>query len=208
MNPPSEPRPRQRRYSARLHARLDSDTHAKLEALATALHRKRAAILRYVMQWALAHTNEWTIDPSIPASPHLVHMLVDPELLQQVQDAADAHGVTVAAWLRHAMRQVTPDDFPASWRAGETAVRSHESGYYDRKFQVRLNEATSRKLETLTTTFHRSAAEVIRQLVAQAHPEDFPNRWHKRAAERRAPQVQGENRGRGREPQRSCRAFV
>jgi hypothetical protein len=69
-------------------------------------------------------------------------MLVDPELLQQVQDAADAHGVTVAAWLRHAMRQVMPDDFPASWRAGDTTPRSHDSGYYGTRFMLRLDEVT------------------------------------------------------------------
>jgi predicted transcriptional regulator len=50
MNPPSGPHPRQRRYSVRQQARLDAETHAKLEALATALHRKRAQVLRHVMQ--------------------------------------------------------------------------------------------------------------------------------------------------------------
>jgi hypothetical protein len=149
MNTPPETQPRQRRYSIRRQARLDTKTHAKLEALARTFNRKRAVILRYVMQWGLAHTQEWTIDRSIPDRPHLVHMLVDPDLLQQVQDAAAAHGADVAAWERHAMRLVTRDDFPPSWRAEETAVRSHDSGYYDRRFQLRLDQATQRKLETL-----------------------------------------------------------
>jgi hypothetical protein len=99
-------------------------------------------------------------------------------LLEQVHEAAAAHGVSMAAWLRHAMRQVTIEDCPDSWRAGETLGRSHESGYYQRKFGMRLDKGTSQKLEALSQAFHRQAAEVIRQLVAQAKPEDFPESWH------------------------------
>jgi predicted DNA-binding protein len=184
MNPPLGPRPRQRRYSMRHQARLDAETHAELEALANTFHRTRAAILRYVIQWGLTHTQGWTIDPSIPDRPHLVHMLVEPDLLQQVQTAAGAHGAGIASWLRHAIRQVTPEDFPASWRAGESAARSHESDYFHRKFGLRLDEVTSHKLEALTQTFDRSAAEIIRQLIAQATPEDFPSSWHLAVKER------------------------
>jgi hypothetical protein len=118
MNPPLDPQPRQRRYSVRQQARLDAEAHANLEALANSFHRKRAAILRYVMQWGLAYTPAWTIDPSIPDRPHFVHMLVESYLLQKVQDTAGAHGASMAAWLRHAMRQVTPEDFPPSWHVG------------------------------------------------------------------------------------------
>jgi predicted transcriptional regulator len=182
-------KPRQRRYSVRRQARLDAETLAKLEELVSALRRKRAAILRYAMQWELVHTDGWTVDPSIPDRPHLVHMLVEHDLLQQVQNAADSHGVSMAAWLRHAMHQVTPEDFPASWRAGETIGRSHESGYYDRKFGLRLDEVTSRKLEVLTQTFDRSAAEIIRQLTAQAKPEDFPLSWRVAVEEHRQQDV-------------------
>jgi hypothetical protein len=185
MNPPPEPRPRQRRYRARHQARLDSDTYAKLEALRRTFRRKRAAILRYVMQWGLAHTTGWTIDLSILDRPHLVHMLVDRDLLQHVQAAADAHGASVAVWLRHAMRQVTPEDFPASWRAGDIASRSHESGYYRQKSGMRLDEVTSAKLAALMQTFHRSAAEIIRQLIIQARPEAFPPSWQLAAGEER-----------------------
>jgi predicted transcriptional regulator len=177
MYPPPEPQPRQRRDSVRCQARLDAETHAKLEALATDFQRKRGVILRSVMSWGLAHTAGWTADLSIPDRPHLVHMLVEPELGQQVQEAAAAHGVSVAAWLRHAMRQVTPEDFPASWRAGDIATRAHESGYYHNRLMLRLDDATQRKLETLMHTFHRPAAEIIRQLVAQAQPEEFPESW-------------------------------
>jgi hypothetical protein len=178
MHPPPETRPRHRRYRVRRQARLDAETHAKLEALAHTFHRKRAQILRYVMPWGLAHTTGWTVDPSSPDRPHLVHMLVNSELLQEVQDAADAHGTSVAAWVRHAMRQVAIVDFPASWRAADIASRSHDSGDYERRFQLRLDQATQRKLGALMQTFKRSAAEVIRQLIAQAAPEDVPQSWH------------------------------
>jgi predicted transcriptional regulator len=185
MNPPLGPKPRERRYGVRQQARLDGETHAKLEALATALHWKRTAILRFVMGWGLTHGKAWTVDPSIPDHPHLVHMLVEPDLLQQVQEAAERHSVPVAAWLRHAIRQVTPDDFPASWRAEAAVSRSHESGYYDRRFQLRLDQAIQNKLGTLMQTFHRTAAEVIRQLIAQAAPEDFSLSWHLAVDEQR-----------------------
>lgn len=89
-----------------------------------------------------------------------------------------AHRLSVAAWLWHAMRQVTPDDFPPSWRAGDMASRSHDSGYDDHTFGLRLDEVTSRTLEILTQTFQRSAAEMIHQLMAQAPPEDVPQSWH------------------------------
>jgi predicted transcriptional regulator len=155
MHPPPEPQPRQRRYRVRHQARLDAETHAKLEALACTFRRKRAAILRYVMQWALAHAEGWTVDHSIPSSMHLVTILMDPELLPQVQAAAAAHGASMATWVREAVRQVTPQDFPDSWHAGDIAIRPHDSGYFHRKFGLRLDEVTSRKLGALTRTFDR-----------------------------------------------------
>jgi predicted transcriptional regulator len=189
MTPPPEPRPRPRRYRVRRQARLDAETHAKLEEPARTFRRKRAAILRYVMQWALAHTHGWTVDPSIPDRPHLVHMLVDPELLQQVQAAAAARGADVAAWERHAMRQGTRDDFPPSWRTGETTPRSHDSGYYGTRVMLRLDNETLTKLAALMQTFDRSAAEIIRQLIVQANVEDFPPSWQMAAEERQPREV-------------------
>jgi predicted DNA-binding protein len=194
MHPPPETRPRHRRHSVRRQARLDAETHAKLAALTRTFHRTRAQILRSVMHWGLAHTQPWTVDLSIPERPYLVPLLVAPELLPQVQ-AADAHGASVAAWLRHAMRQVTCDDFPPSWRAGETATRSHESGSDRQRFMRRLDEASSAKLERLAQHFGTSAAEVIRQLIAQATPEEFPPSWHMSVEERCQ---QGTSAGRGR----------
>jgi predicted DNA-binding protein len=183
MTPLPGPQPRQRHYSMRRQPRLDAETSAQLEALASSFHRKRAAILRYAMQWGLAHTIGWTLDPSIPDRPHLVHLLVSLDLLQQVQAAAAAYGASVAAWLRHAMRQVTPEDFPASWHVGETSPRSHDSGHCQRRFILRLDDATSSQLKTLTQTLQRSAAEVIRQLIIQASSEDFPESWRMRRQE-------------------------
>jgi hypothetical protein len=89
------------------------------------------------MQWGLRHSAGWTIDRSSVVAVPPVPILLEPELYQQVQDAAAAHGVSMAAWSREAMRRITADDFPASWRMGERAGRSHESHYYHRKFGLR-----------------------------------------------------------------------
>jgi predicted transcriptional regulator len=196
MHSARDPQPRQRRYRSRHQARLDADTHAKLVELAAAFHLKRSAILRYVMPWGLHHSTGWTIDRSPIAAVPLVPILLEPDLLQQVQDVAAAHGVSIAAWLREAMRRVTAEDFPASWRAAESPGRSHESDYFRRKFGIRLDEVTSRKLEAFTQTFHRPAADVIRQLIAQATPKDFPPSWHLAVAEHQRRAVQPVERAR------------
>ena len=57
--------PRQRRDSVRRQPRPEAETSVKLKALVNTLHWKRAAILRYIMQWGLANTQRWTIDSSI-----------------------------------------------------------------------------------------------------------------------------------------------
>jgi predicted transcriptional regulator len=170
------------RYSVRYQARLDAETHAKLAELAAAFHRKRSAILRHAMPWGLTQTRRWTIDMAVPGMVRTVGMLLEPELLQQVQEAAAAHGATVAAWVRHTLQQVTIEDFSERWRLGVAGVRSHESGYYQRRFILRLDDETSQKLDTLTQGFDRPAAEVIRQLIAQAKAEDFPPSWQVRAS--------------------------
>jgi hypothetical protein len=50
---------------------------------------------------------------------------------------------------------------------------------------LRLDAETSRKLETFMRTFDRPAAQVIRQLIRQARPEDLPQSWHHARAGRR-----------------------
>ena len=129
----------------------------------------------------------------VPGTVRTVGMLLEPELLQQVQEAAAVHGATVAAWVRQAMRQVTLDDFPDSWQAEDVhdpSPRSHDSRQYRTRFMLRLDDETSEKLDTLTRGFDRPAAEVIRQLIAQAKAEDFPPSWQLAVAERQRQTVQ------------------
>ena len=177
MTPPQATHQRHVRYSVRHQARLDAVTRAKLEKLAAAFNRKRSAILRHVMQWGLIQTRGWTVDRAVPGPVQTVAMLVEPEFLQQVQDAARVHGATIAAWLRQAMRQVTINDFPESWRAEEIVIRSHDSHTYGQRFMLRLDESTSQKQQHLVEQSGISRAEIIRQLIAQAKVGDFPESW-------------------------------
>jgi predicted DNA-binding protein len=55
---------------------------------------------------------------------------------------------------------------------------------------LRLDHRTYEKLEELSAHFDTSAADIIRQLIAQAEPEDFPPSWQLRATERHARQPQ------------------
>jgi predicted transcriptional regulator len=168
MNSPRVPQARHVRYSARWQARLDEETRAKIEELTRTFHRKRSPILRFVMQWGLTQTRGWPVDMAVPGTVRTVGMLLEAELLQQVQDAAAVHSATVAAWVRHAMREVTIEDFPESWRAGEIVIRSHDSQTYGQRFMLRLDETTTQKLQQLVEQFGMSRAEIIRQLIAQA----------------------------------------
>jgi predicted transcriptional regulator len=135
--------PRTRRSSVRYQARLDAETHTKLEELARTFHRKRSAILRSVMPWELTQTRGWTVDMAVPGTVCTLSLLLEPELLQQVQEAAAVHRSTVAAWLRQAMRQIARDAFPDSWRAGEPTARSHDSRPYQRRWMLRRDDETS-----------------------------------------------------------------
>lgn len=186
MPPSLGPQPCQRCYSVRHQARLDAETHAKLQVLAASFHRKRSAILRFAMPWGLRHSAGWTIDRSPVIAVPPVPLLLDPELLQQVQDAATAHDASVAAWLRHAVRHIRLNEFPASWRAGETGPRSHDSRFYGQRFMLRLDEITARKQQHLVDQFGKPRAAIIRQLIAQATPEQFPPSLQLAVRERRA----------------------
>jgi hypothetical protein len=55
---------------------------------------------------------------------------------------------------------------------------------------LRLDKTAQTKLQQLMRQFGASKAHIIRQLIAQASPEDFPTSWHMRAEEHRAPQAQ------------------
>jgi hypothetical protein len=60
---------------------------------------------------------------------------------------------------------------------------------------LRLNDETSEKLDTLTRGFNRPAVEVIRHLIAQATPEDFPQSWRLAAAAHRPQDTRPADRG-------------
>ena len=85
--------------------------------------------------------------------------------------------------------QVTIEDFPTSWQEATPRERSHDSRIYTARFMLRLNQTSSLKLQDLVDHFHVPKAQIIRQLIAQAEPEDFPKSWQMRAAERHAPRV-------------------
>jgi hypothetical protein len=101
-----------------------------------------------------------------------------------VQQAVAAAGVHTAPWLRHMIRHIRMADFPASWREGQAEERSHESGRYGKRFMLRLDDPPWEKLDALAAHFKTSGAEIIRQLLAQATPDTFPARWHRRVVER------------------------
>jgi hypothetical protein len=83
------------------------------------------------------------------------------------------------------VRQITIEDFPASWRQERSEKRSHDSRTYGKRVMLRLDGPSQTKLQQLVKQFGVSKAEIIRQLVAQAEPEDFPASWQMSAAERR-----------------------
>jgi hypothetical protein len=107
-------------------------------------------------------------------------LYVDSDLYEAVQKAATTAGVTTAPWLRHMVRRIRLADFPASWQEEQVEERSHESRRYGKRFMLRLDEPTWEKLDALSTHFDESAAEIIRQLIVQATPEDFPASWQMR----------------------------
>jgi hypothetical protein len=58
-----------------------------------------------------------------------------------------------------------------------------------------LDETTRETLEGLSRHFKQSSAEIIRQLVAQADPEDFPESWQLRLEESQRRQPGGSETG-------------
>jgi hypothetical protein len=124
---------------------------------------------------------------------------VESDLQAHVQQAATAAGVNMAQWLRHMVRQIAITELPASWREEPSGERSHDSHDDDTRFMLRLDEPSRVKLEELVERFNVSKAEIIRQVIIQATPEDFPKSWHMKAAERRAQQVQRSEKGKNRE---------
>jgi hypothetical protein len=177
--------PRKPPANIRLDARLDATTRAKVDDLARHFHQPRGAVLSHIMPWGLSREQRGALDQGASQGP-VRHLSLDVpfELHARVQQAAAAAGVHTAPWLRQMIRQVTPEDFPASWHEGHAAERSHESRRYGKRFMLRLDGQTWATLDAWSAHFERSAAEIIRQLLAQATPDTFPASWHLHVAER------------------------
>lgn len=194
MYAPPDNWPGQPRYGARQEVHLNPVTWAKLKGFVTSFRRSRSEALRHLLQWGLDHGQGWKIARGrMHAQAHRIFLRIEPELRQQMREAATAAGDDVSAWLRHAFHLVTVADLPASWQAasteqGHAPLRAHDSRTYSRRFMLRMDTASWRKLDTLAQRFDRSAADIIRQLIAQASPEDFPQSWRMAANERRAQQ--------------------
>jgi hypothetical protein len=119
-------------------------------------------------------------------------MTVNRELHRQMGALAQEMGCSIAAWLRHWLRQVTVADFPAHWQAAAgTSVgsRSHDSRVYDTRLMLRLDAASETALQRLAEQFNVPRAEIVRQLLAQATPDTFPASSYLRVAERHAAQA-------------------
>jgi hypothetical protein len=79
--------------------------------------------------------------------------------------------------------------FTHQLRVATPRERFHDSRIYTERFMLRLDESSQTTLQQLVTQFGASKAEIIRQLIAQAKPEDFPPSWQMRATERHVPRV-------------------
>jgi hypothetical protein len=97
--------------------------------------------------------------------------------------------VKAAAWMRHMVRQVAIEDFPACWQDVTPRERSHDSRAYTKRFMGRLDHPSQAKLEQLIAQCSASKADIIRHLIAQAEREDFPKSWHRKAAEHHGARV-------------------
>jgi hypothetical protein len=106
----------------------------------------------------------------------------------------------MAPWLRGMVRQITLTDVPPSWRVEHAEQRSYNSQIYDTRVMLRLDSSLATKLQQSVRQFGTSKADIIRQLIIQATPEDFPTSCHMRAAERRAPQGRRHSTGSAPEP--------
>jgi predicted DNA-binding protein len=168
-------------------ARLDAPTRQKVDDLARHFGRPRAAVLCSIMYWGLSREPTRPLDQGGPQGPvrHL-YLYVASTLHARVEIAATAAGVKTAPWLRHMVCEITVADFPTSWEEAQSEERSHDSLAYGTRFMLRLDEPSQTKLQQLVKQFGASKAEIIRQVIAQAEPEDFPKSWHMKAAAHRA----------------------
>jgi predicted transcriptional regulator len=186
LSPLPARRPDEPRASIRMDARLDATTRGKVDDLAQHFHQPRVAVLCHIMHWGLSRESTGPLDQGESHGPvrHL-YLYVASALHARVEKAATAAAVKIAPWLRHMVRQMTMADFPASWQEARLGERSHDSRTYGRRFILRLDDPSQTKLQQLVEHFGSSKAEIIRQLLAQVEPEDFPPNWLMRAAEHR-----------------------
>jgi hypothetical protein len=178
MNQPPDQSSRRPRASIRIDARLDPTTRQKVDDLANRFRKPRAAVLCQIMQWDLSREPIGPLDQGESHGPvrHL-YLYVASDLHERVEKAATTAGMNIAPWLRHMVRQMTMADVPASWQEARSEQRSHDSRTYGRRFMLRLDEPSQTKLQQLVKQYGVSKAEIIRQLIAQAEPEDFPKGW-------------------------------
>jgi predicted DNA-binding protein len=178
------------RTTIRMDARLDATTRPKVDNLARHFRQPRAAVLCQIMEWGLSREQTGPIEQGkSPGQVRHLHLYVASELHERVEKAATAVGVKTAAWLRHMVRRITIADFPASWQEATPHKHSHDSRIYTERFMLRLDDPSQTTLQQLVTQFGASKAEIIRHLITQATPEDFPKSWHMKASERRVPRV-------------------
>ena len=188
MTPSLDHQPSNLPSSIRTDARLDAATRQKVDDLAHHFHKPRAAVLCHIMRWGLSHGQSGLLNQrESPGQVRHLYCYVPLTLHEDVEKTAIAAGVNTAPWLRHMVRQITLTDFPASWQEATPRERSHDSHTYTERFMLRVDQLTREKLEGLSAHFDKPAAEIIRHLIAQATPEDFPRSWQMSAAERHAP---------------------
>ena len=185
MNPLPDHRPGQQRAAVRTDARLDAATGQKVEDLARRFHQPRGAVLCHIMQWSLSRKETLPLHQAESYGPvcHL-YLYVPFELHEQVEKAAAATRLKTAPWLHAMVRQMTIADFPASWQEATPSERSHDSLTYTERFMLRLNNTSSLKLQELVDRFDVPKANIIRHLITQAKPDDFPKSWQMQAKER------------------------
>jgi hypothetical protein len=157
---------------------LDPVTHARVTELAAAFQCHHPRLLRYVLQWGLAHGQQWPLTHNRPPSPaQNISVRVTEGLRQQVYDATRASDRPASRWLGYVVQHVTPQGCSASWQPGappkelwEDLARvtqaSHDSRIYTRRFIIWVAEATGRKRDLFMQTFERAAAEIIQHLIA------------------------------------------
>jgi predicted DNA-binding protein len=180
-------RHRPKRFTASLLLKLNAEAHAKLETLCTAASRLPIHVLRQVISWGLQQDRQWRVDRRQVRNPaQKIGLRLEPEVRTRVHAAARAAGGEASTWTCHLLQHVTLTDLPTHWQTGEPDPHAHDSRFYDQRYMLRLNAPTRQKLDALAEHCGKSIAEIVRHLVTQATPEDFPQDWWTTDGRRRA----------------------